>query len=92
MTPDTIIKRTEKVLASAIGDELVMFDADAGKYYSLNPVASKIWLLLDEPNSIRELCEKLTDTYDISRENCVQEVTGFLPDLQEKGLIEVFQE
>jgi hypothetical protein len=92
MTPDTIIKRTEKVLASSIGDELVMFDAEAGKYYGLNPVASNIWSLLDEPKSINELCDHLMNKFEITRENCIKEVIEFIPRLESKGLLEVVKD
>jgi len=89
MNSQTIIKRTNKALASAIDDEVVMFDADAGKYYGLNSVAAAVWNMLDEPLRIDDICDKLTEQFDVKKEKCLDEVLGFLPELQEKGLIEI---
>ena len=89
MNSQTILKRTNKALASAIDDEVVMFDADAGKYYGLNSVAAAVWNMLEEPATIEEICDQLTKEYDVVKEKCMDEVLGFLPGLQEKGLIEI---
>lgn len=89
MNSQTIIKRTNKALASAIDDEVVMFDADAGKYYGLNNVAAAVWNMLEKPLSIGEICDQLTREYDVEKEKCINEVLGFLPELQKRGLIEI---
>lgn len=89
MNADSLIKRTDRIVASSINDELVMFDAEAGKYYSLNSVASNIWTHLEEPKTIRELCDTLSERFDITPEKCREELIGFLPDLEKKGLISI---
>jgi hypothetical protein len=87
MDLQTKIVRTGDVVASPIDDELVMFDADAGKYYGLNRVATSTWNLLEEEKTVEELCNELTKIYDIPSDKCYEEVLGFLPDLESKGLI-----
>ncbi|HMB40353.1 MAG TPA: PqqD family peptide modification chaperone [Balneolaceae bacterium] len=89
MDSETVIKRTNKALATAIDDEVVMFDADAGKYYGLNSVAAAVWNLLEEPLSIGNICDQLISEYDVEKEKCLDEILGFLPELQQKGLIEI---
>lgn len=89
MNSQTVIKRTNKALATDIDDEVVMFDADAGKYYGLNSVAAAVWKLLEEPLSVGEICDQLTSEYDVDKQKCMDEVLGFLPELKDKGLIEI---
>lgn len=89
MDADTKIARTESIVASSINDELVMFDADAGQYYSLNPVAAQVWQHLETPKTIADLCALLTDSFDVTKEQCTEELISFLPDLEKKGLISV---
>jgi len=91
MNSQTIIKRTNKALASSIDDEVVMFDADAGKYYGLNSVASAVWDMLEEPLSVSEICDQLISQYDVKKEKCIDEVLSFLPELEQKGLIEIVE-
>lgn len=89
MDLNTVVKRTNKVLATSLDDELVMFDADAGKYYNLNSVATEIWNNLDEARTVRELCMLLTDKFEITEEQCQKEVMEFLPRLKKKSLIDI---
>ncbi len=85
----TKIKKTNKALSSEIDDEIVMFDADAGKYYGLNGVAAAVWNQIDKPKSVDEICDQLTTEFDVERQTCIDEVLSFLPELQKKGLIEI---
>lgn len=89
INPETKIKRTDRVIASSLGDESVMFDAEKGKYYGLNSVATEIWNHLEEEKTIRELCISLSSLFDIQENKCTEEVIDFLPELQKKGLIEI---
>lgn len=91
MNSHTTIVRTNKALASGIKDELVMFDVEAGQYYGLNNVATAVWNHLETEKTVDELCEALTAEFDISLEECRKEMLSFLPELEEKGLIEVVE-
>jgi hypothetical protein len=89
MQATTKVKKTNKALSSEIDDEIVMFDADAGKYYGLNGVAAAVWNQIDKPKSVEEICDQLTTEYDVEKQTCIDEVLSFLPELQKKGLIEI---
>ncbi len=83
------IVRNERALTSPIEDELLMFDAEAGKYYGLNEVATAIWNHLEQEQTVARLIDRLTDEFDISTEECQKEVMAFLPRLIEKDLINI---
>lgn len=89
MERNTKIIRTDKALASAIDDELVMFDANAGQYYGLNSVATAVWNQLETAKTVDELASELTNEFDVSKKDCINDLLEFLPDLQKKGLIEI---
>lgn len=91
MTQDTTIIRTNKALVSSIEDELVMFDVNAGQYYGLNNVATAVWNHLETEKTVDELAQALTAEFDISLDECRQELIEFLPELEEKGLIKVVE-
>lgn len=91
MNRDTTIIRTNKALVSSIEDELVMFDVNAGQYYGLNNVATAVWNHLETEKTVNELAQTLTAEFDISVDECRQELLEFLPELEEKGLIEVVE-
>ena len=87
MDLQTRIKRSDRPLTSSVADELVMFDTEKGKYYGLNDIATEIWNILDEPVTVEELCEALTAEFEVSEEECREDLLTFLPKLLEKGLI-----
>ena len=60
--------RNSKTISGRLHDELVMMDLDQGKYFSLNPVATRIWDLLEKPLMADELCMVLIDEYDVEPE------------------------
>lgn len=80
--------RKKELLSSRMDNEIVMMHPESGKYFALNPVASRIWELLEEPNSINDLVEKLLREFDVTQEVCKTEVTVFVGEIIEKKLID----
>lgn len=79
--------RNSKTISGRLYDELVMMDIDQGKYFSLNPVATRIWDLLEQPLTDDELCMVLIDEYDVEPERCKLEVLEHLDELERMGLV-----
>ena len=79
--------RNSKPISGRLHDELVMMDLDSGKYFSLNPVATRIWDLLERPLDLNELCDVLINEYDVDQAQCHSEVDGYLMEMIRLGLI-----
>ncbi len=79
--------RNSKTISGRLHDEIVMMDLDQGKYFSLNPVATRIWDLLEKPLGTDELCVVLIDEYDVEPERCRVEVNEHLAEMVRLGLI-----
>ena len=89
ITNDSIIRRNDTMLSSNLGDEVVMMDIEEGSYYGLESVAARIWALTDQPVSVGSICERLLVEYQVSSEQCQQEVRTFLGQLLERRIVEV---
>ncbi len=79
--------RNEGTLSSKLHDEQVMIDIEKGKYFSLNPVATRIWDILEHALSIDILCEKLLEEYDVEPEKCRSETIDYVKEMIKLGLI-----
>ena len=79
--------RNSKTISGRLHEELVMMDLDQGKYFSLNPVATRIWDLLEKPITVAELCGKLTEEYEVEPEQCRKEVGEHLDEMINLKLI-----
>jgi len=80
--------RNSKTISGRLHDELVMMDLEQGKYFSLNPVATRIWDLLEKPMDSVEICSVLMDEYDVNAEQCAIEVEELLEEMGKMGLVQ----
>jgi PqqD family protein of HPr-rel-A system len=79
--------RNNDTIQGRLNDELVMMDIEKGKYFSLNPVATRIWDLLEKPLTVDELCQSLTEEYEVEEAECHAEVQELLDEMMKMGLI-----
>lgn len=79
--------RNTNAISGRLNDELVMMDIRKGKYFSLNPVATRIWDLLEQPLSMEELCNQLTGEYDVDPGQCRDDVKDYLEEMTRLGLV-----
>ena len=79
--------RNNETISGKLHDEQVMMDIGKGKYFSLNPVATRMWEILEQPKELTELCLKLTEEYDIEMEQCKKDTNEHLKQMIKMGLI-----
>ena len=87
ITPQCILVRKSSVFASKIDEETVMMDEEESSYFGLNPVAGKIWELLEKPTSFSGLVDQLTASYQVDRQRCENDIRPFLEKLVSHHLI-----
>lgn len=83
--------RNSRTISGRLHDELVMMDLEQGKYFSLNPVATRIWDLLEKEKTLDELCALLTEEYDVESNQCMDEVRELLEGMEKLGLVGAFR-
>lgn len=79
--------RNNKCISGRLNDELVMMNMDKGKYFSLNPVATRIWDMLEKPMIIDDLCVLLMGEYEVCEEECRSEVGEVIAEMVRLGIV-----
>ena len=79
--------RNNETISGKLQDKQVMLDIEKGKYFSLNPVATRIWEILQNPLDITELCFTLMEEYNVEIEQCKKETNEHLKEMIKIGLI-----
>lgn len=69
--------------------EAVILNLKSGMYYGLNEVGVRVWQLLREPTSVKEIRDTLLGEYEVESDQCEHELLALLQDLTDNGLIEV---
>lgn len=89
ITLETTVQRSQELLASSIGDEVVMMSIENSAYYGLDPVGSKIWEMIAEPVRVSQLCDQLMERFEVSAEQCQADVLKFLNEMHDEGMLQV---
>jgi len=61
--------------------------ADLESIFTLNPVASRIWELLERPTTTSQLVATIVQEFDVSPADAAGDVSEFLDSLRAAGLI-----
>ena len=86
---DTIITRDNSPIAADMDGEIVMLSMQTNNYYGLGEVGSRLWALLETPQTPSQLCARLTTEYDISQNDCIDDIQPFLHQLLQEKLIKL---
>ena len=84
---NTKFERNNDIISSEMGGETVMMSIENGKYFSVNPVGSRIWELLHSPQTVAQLVDTLLDEYEIDRATCEKEVINFLTHMESENVV-----
>ena len=89
VTLDSVAERNPAMIFTDLDDTVVMMDADKGMYYELDPIATRVWTLLETARSVAAVCDVLAGEYDVSSEVCRRDVLALLRQARELGIVEV---
>ncbi|MBI2865193.1 MAG: PqqD family protein [Chloroflexi bacterium] len=87
----TILRRGTDVPFSQLDDEFLAIDAQAGRCYSLNETAGRVWDLIATPMSLDAVCAQLREEYEVDETTCQREVIRLLQRLDDAGLLQVVE-
>lgn len=81
-------ERRPGYVAANLGEELAVLDMASGSYLGFNATAAHVWRLLEQPRTLRVLCEAMTEEFDIDADHCRTELHELLDQMLAAGLIQ----
>jgi len=76
-------------ISTDLGGEVAILNLEAGTYYGLEAVGARIWSLIQEPRTIKEIRDVLVSEYEVEPERCERDLVALLQGLADEGLVEV---
>lgn len=83
------VQANASILATEIGDEVVLLDVDSGSYFNFEAVAGDIWRRIVNPYDVGTLCDDLARDYDAPVDRIRTTTLAFLTTLTEKRLAHI---
>lgn len=71
----------------ALDKKAVIVSTQSGKVQVLNEVGKTVWQLINGQNSLTRITETVADKYQIPKTLAQQDVTHFVDELAQKGLV-----
>jgi len=92
LEPDSVYRHSNDVVCRQVGIEsiLVPIRHNVGNLdyvYTLNPVAARVWTLLDGTRTIDAVVSELCDEFDVDRDTAWSDVTTLVTDLASVSLV-----
>jgi hypothetical protein len=86
--PSDAFEANPQVLFRELSGEAVLLNLESGVYFGLDPVGTRVWMLVTRQQPLAAVCATLLDEYDVSAEVIATDVLTLVADLCDKGLLQ----
>ena len=85
----TRFKRSHQAVESMLDDSVCLFNLQTCEYLALNETGSAIWECLEKPLTLTEIAINMSAVYEISEDECTEEIAIWLHSAINHGVIDV---
>lgn len=89
LSANSIVVMAQEQISCPLGEESAILNLKNSMYYGLDPVGARVWSLLQQPRSIREVRDALLSEYEVEADQCETDLLALLEKMLSEGLIEV---
>lgn len=82
----TVVSRGSEHVETRVGDQTMMMSIAQGSYFSVDATAARIWDLIEAPVALSDVVSKLMSEYEVSEQQCSEQVLDFVEQLIANGL------
>ncbi len=84
-----IVSASSDSIFRKLADEAIILNMKTNAYCGLNEVGARIWELLEEPKSVKEIQDSLLEEYEVGMDQCRNELITLLQGFLDNELIDV---
>lgn len=86
---NTQINIPETVYTQEVGEETILLDTQGGRYFSLDPVGTRMWQLLREHGALRSVYETILSEYEVAPKQLENDLLALVTKMIDKGLARI---
>ena len=87
----TVVVTKDQVSADLSGEAAIL-NLKTSTYFGLNTIGASIWKLIQEPKTVGQIRDAITEEYDVEPDRCERDILELLQELSKNGLIEIIVE
>ncbi len=85
----TSISNNPSLLTQDMDGEVVILEVESGRYFSMDPVGSRIWNLLAELGDTDRVVEQMSSEYAVDKATLRRDIDDLVGRLAQAGLLTV---
>jgi hypothetical protein len=89
MTLSDRVEIPSQVMTRTVGEEVVVLNLVTGTYFGLDPVGARIWKLMADGKTLGEICDRILEEYEVTREELERDTLRLADELNGQGLIQI---
>jgi len=89
VTLESRVSPGSDVLFKDVGGEAVVLNLGTGKYYGLDEVGARMWMLLNEKKQVKEVYHTLVKEFEVSTDQLEHDLLSLVNQLANNGLLQV---
>lgn len=91
MGDSDLVSRKADLLEAEVDGDIVGLDVAAGACFGFNSTATRVWQLIEQPTSLADICDRLTQEFDVDGDTCRREIGALIDQMAGSGLVKVEQ-
>lgn len=89
MNPGSTFRVPAHIITRELDNEIVILDMEAGSYFGLDPIGSRMWSLFSSGKSLDEMCDEIVNEYDASKDEVLRDALALAEQLTNKRMLEI---
>lgn len=86
---NTVVERTVELIQMEIDGDLVALDIDGGNCFGFNATATRVWQMLEQPQSVDAIVAMLTEEFAIDHDECQAAVVALIDEMADRKLVRI---
>ena len=86
---DPIISASQNQVSGVLNGETILLSSTTNLYYGLDPVGSRMWELIQQPQRLSALCNQLASDFDVELSVCERDIRDLIGKMAEADLVKV---
>jgi hypothetical protein len=84
---DPIIVASPDHVFGDLNGETILLSSTTNLYYGLDPVGSRIWSMIQQPQRMSAICASLVEEFEVNPNDCERDTRQFIQKMADANLV-----